>query len=156
MMSVQLFGTIWETIKLTGGITMDFEPVDKNKLEQYAAQARKAWGATPEYREFEEKNGGRTLAERKETGNRLMALLAEFGEMKDGDPAAPEAQTQVRRVQAFITEHYYSCSDEMLARLGRMYGCGGEFTENIDRAGGEGTAAFAAEAIRICTEKQKA
>jgi hypothetical protein len=34
-----------------------------------------------------------------------------------------------------------------------MYGSGGEFTENIDKAGGPGTAAFAAEAIRIyCAE----
>ena len=140
-------------IKLTGGITMDFEAFDKKKLEEYAARARASWGATPEYREFEEKNSGKTLAEIKDTGNRLMGLLAEFGTMKDGGPASPEAQAQVRRVQDFITEHYYSCSNEILAGLGKMYGSGGEFTENIDKAGGPGTAVFAAEAIRIYCEK---
>ena len=136
-----------QTVKLTGGITMDFEAFDKKKLEQYAEQARQAWGATPEYREFEEKNGSRTLAELKDTGNRLMGLLAEFSAMKQGDPAAPEAQRQVRRVQDFITEHYYTCSDQILSQLGKLYGCGGEFTENINKAGGPGTAEFASAAI---------
>ena len=139
-------------IKLTGGISMDFEAFDRKKLEEYAARARASWGATPEYREFEEKNSGKTLAEIKDTGNRLMELLAEFSGMKDGGPASPEAQAQVRRVQDFITEHYYTCSKEILAGLGKMYGSGGEFTENIDRAGGPGTAVFASEAIRVYCE----
>ena len=30
-----------------------------------------------------------------------------------------------------------------------MYGAGGEFTENIDKAGGEGTAKFVERAISI-------
>ena len=132
---------------------MDFEAFDKKKLEEYAARARKSWGATPEYREFEQKNSGKTLAEMKRTGDGLMALLAEFGSMKDGDAAAPEAQAQARRVRDYITEHYYTCTNPIFAQLGRMYGSGGEFTENIDKAGGPGTAAFASEAIRIyCLE----
>ena len=134
-------------IKLTGGISMDFEAFDKKKLEEYAARARASWGATPEYREFEEKNSGKTLGEIKATGNRLMGLLAEFSAMKDGGPASPEAQAQVRRVQDFITEHYYTCSDQILSQLGKLYGCGGEFTENINKAGGPGTAEFASAAI---------
>ncbi len=137
------------TVRLTGGITMDFEPFDKKKLEEYAAQAKASWGATPEYREFEAKSSGKTPAEMKQTGDQLMALFAEFGPMKEGDPAAPEAQAQVRRVQAFITEHYYTCTDEILSGLGKMYAAGGEFTENIDRAGGKGTAAFVDRAIAV-------
>ena len=141
------------TVKLTGGITMDFEAFDKKKLEEYAAQARKSWGTTPEYKEFEQKNSGKTLAELKQTGDGLMALLAEFASMKDADPAAPEAQAQARRVQNYITEHYYNCTNQIFAQLGKMYGSGGELTENIDRVGGPGTACFAAEAIRIyCSE----
>ena len=140
------------TVKLTGGITMDFEAFDKKKLEEYAERARKTWGATPEYKEFEQKNGGKTLSEMKQTGDGLMALLAEFGAMKDGDPAAPEAQAQARRVQDYITAHYYTCTDPIFAQLGKLYGSGGEFTENIDKAGGPGAAAFASEAIRIYCE----
>ena len=99
------------TVKLTGGIPMDFEAFDKKKLEEYAARARQSWGATPEYKEFEQKNSGRTLAEMKQTGDGLMALLAEFGSMKEGDPAAPEAQAQARKVQDYITAHYYTCTN---------------------------------------------
>jgi hypothetical protein len=132
---------------------MDFEAFDKKKLEEYAARAKESWGATPEYQEFQQKNSGKTPEEMKRTGDGLMALLAEFGPMKDEDPASPEAQAQARRVQDYITQHYYRCTNRIFAQLGRMYGSGGEFTENIDKAGGPGAAAFAAEAIRIyCAE----
>ena len=131
---------------------MDFEAFDKKKLEEYARQARSSWGATEEYKEFERKNSGKTPAQLKETGDGLMALLAEFALMKEGDPASPQAQAQARKVQEYITEHYYTCTNKIFAQLGRMYASGGEFTENIDKAGGPGTAAFAAEAIRICCE----
>ena len=138
--------------KLTGGISMDFEAFDKTKIAEYAAQARESWGTTPEYREYEQKNSGKTPAEIERTGDGLMVLLAEFGAMKDGDPAAPEAQAQACRVRDYITEHYYTCTKPIFAQLGTMYGSGGEFTENIDKAGGPGTAAFASEAIRIYCE----
>ena len=144
-----------QTVKLTGGITMDFEAFDKKKLEEYAQQARTTWGATAEYKEFEKKNSGKTLAQMKETGNGLMALLAEFGPLKEGAPSAPQAQTLTRRVQEYITENYYTCTNKIFAQLGKMYGSGGEFTENIDKIGGHGTAAFASEAIRIyCDGKE--
>ena len=137
------------TVKQTGGATMDFEAFDKKKLEAYARQAEAAWGATAEYKEFERKNSGKTPAQMKKTGDGLMALLAEYGSVREGDPAAPQAQALTRRVQEYITENYYACTNTVFAQLGKMYGGGGEFTENIDKAGGPGTAAFAAEAIRI-------
>lgn len=136
-------------IRMTGVKYMCFEAFDTKKMEEYAREARTSWGTTDAYREFETRNSGRPMAELKGTGRQLMALLAEFGAMKDGDAAAPEAQRQVKRLQDFITEQYYTCTDEILAQLGKMYGSGGEFTENIDRAGGAGTAAFAAEAIDL-------
>lgn len=40
------------------------------------------------------------------------------------------------------------CTNEMLSQLGMMYAAGGEFTENIDWAGGAGTAEFVYHAIR--------
>ena len=67
-------------------------------------------------------------------------------------PESPEAQALARRVQAYITKHYYHCTNKVFAQLGIMYGSGGAFTENIDKAGGPGTAVFAAEAIRIYCE----
>ena len=78
-----------------------------------------------------------------------MLFFADFGKIKETDPAAPAAQTLVKRLQAYISEHYYRCTPEILNGLGSMYASGGAFTENIDKAGGEGTAAFAAQAISV-------
>lgn len=78
-----------------------------------------------------------------------MQLFAEFGQMKDMEPKDAGVQSQVGKLQDFITENYYTCSKEILFCLGQMYADGGEFTANIDRVGGEGTAEFTAEAIRV-------
>ena len=129
---------------------MDFSAFDTSKIDEYAAQAKESWGATKEYKEFEAKNGNRTLSEIKEMGNRLMAIVAEFGVLKENKKASdPVVQTQVKKLQDYITENYYNCSKDILSGLGKMYAGGGDFTKNIDSAGGEGTAAFANEAIQI-------
>ncbi len=128
---------------------MDLFPFEPKKLNEYAAQAKASWGSTPEYQAYEKKSAGRTRADDKELGRRMMAIFADFGAVKAQGPASPEAQALVRRLQSFISEHYYPCSDQVLSSLGQMYTAQGEFTASIDQAGGEGTAAFAGEAIRI-------
>ena len=79
----------------------------------------------------------------------LISIFADFGKLRDGDPASKEAQLLAKGLQSYITENYYTCTPEILRSLGAMYCAGGEFTENIDAAGGEGTASFAAKAIDI-------
>ena len=77
-----------------------------------------------------------------------------FGELKEETPASENAQKQVRKLQEYLTENFYRCTDEILLDLGSMYVSDGAFTANIDRLGGEGTAAFVAEAVRIyCGER---
>ena len=128
----------------------DSDAFDTGKLDEYAARAKAFWGDTEAYHEFQEKCGGKTPSEMKAAGENLMALFAEFGTMKDSMPAsAPEVQAQVKKLRQFITDHYYTCTREILTHLGIMYAGGGAFTENIDRKGGSGTAAFVNEAIRI-------
>ena len=78
-----------------------------------------------------------------------MDIFREFGEIRESDPGSPEAQALVKKLQDFITEKMYTCTNEILSGLGRMYGGGGDFTANIDRAGGKGTAQFACDAIQI-------
>ena len=80
--------------------------------------------------------------------------LSKMGEIRTGDPASTEAQTLVAELQQFITDHYYTCTREILCGLGEMYSADERFAQNIDNAGGEGTAAFATNAIRIfCNNK---
>ena len=55
----------------------------------------------------------------------------------------------VLKLKNYISEHFYQCSDEILSGLGKMYVSGNEFTENINRAGGEGTAEFVNKAIQV-------
>ena len=78
-----------------------------------------------------------------------MDIFREFGEIREGDPADPLAQALVKKLQDFISEKMYTCTDEILSGFGKMYGSGGDFTTNIDKAGGKGTAQFACEAIQI-------
>jgi DNA-binding transcriptional MerR regulator len=98
--------TLARSIQLTGGKGMDFAAFDTGKIDEYARQAKESWGVTREYKEFEAKNSNRTLSELKSMGDKLMALIAEFGMMKDKDPADPAVQEQVKkndvlRVQTF-------------------------------------------------------
>ena len=138
-----------EKTKTTGGTIMDFTAFDTQKIKAYAAQAKQQWGATPEYKEYEEKTAHKTVKETADMGSQLMAILAVFGTMQTKDPAAPEVQAQVKKLQDFISAHYYTCSKMILNQLGQMYAAGGAFTENINAAGGPGTAEFAQEAIEV-------
>lgn len=137
-------------IKMLGvNYLMNFEAFDKSKLEEYAAQAKASWGDTPQYREFEERRKDGTAEEEKKLGVQLMAIFKEFGELREQDPASGKAQALVEKLQAYISEHFYTCTKQVLSGLGKMYAGGGDFTKNIDEAGGPGTAEFADRAIQI-------
>lgn len=137
-----------------GGTAMDFSAFDKTKLEEYARKAREEWGATPEYREYERKSEGRSEADKSRLGAQMMGIFTEIGMERGNDPASEKVQALVKKLQDFISVHYYTCSDQVLAGLGQMYAAGGEMTANIDRAGGEGTGAFANRAIQVfCSGK---
>ncbi|MDY2629430.1 MAG: MerR family transcriptional regulator [Lachnospiraceae bacterium] len=143
-------------IKTTGVKIMDFSAFDTSKIDEYAKQAKEAWGDTAAYKEYEEKNRIRTQKEEKMLGEGLMQLFVELGKMKQEGkvPSDETVQQQVGRLQSYITEHYYTCTPEILQGLGCMYSGGGEMTENIDRASGKGTGEFAGQAIQVFCEKK--
>ena len=131
---------------------MDFSAFDTKKMDEYAARAKEAWGNTPAYREYEQKANGRSREETAEVNRKMMGIFTEFGAIRQGDPASEKAQALVRKLQDFISEHFYTCTDQILSSLGQMYAAGGEMTSSIDSYGGEGTALFTSRAIRIfCT-----
>ena len=139
-------------IKTIGVKNMDFSAFDTRKIDEYEAQAKASWGTTPEFHEYEEKAKDRTVEQQKSINIQMMNIFAEFGEIREEDPASEKAQNLVKKLQEFITEHFYTCSNEILASLGKMYAGGGEFTTNIDKAGGVGTAEFASKSIVIYCE----
>lgn len=128
---------------------MDFSAFDHSKQEAYAEEAKRRWGHTDAYQEFAQKTKGQSKEHLQSSGDDLMEIFARMGRIRHLSPAAPEAQELVKELQDFITAHYYTCTKPILKGLGMMYIAGDDMTANIDRAGGEGTAQFAHEAIEI-------
>ena len=126
---------------------MSFDAFDTRKIDEYAAQAKASWGTTDAYKEFEKKSAGRSREEEQVLGVQMMEIFVEFGKIRNKKPESEEAQALVKKLQNYITEHYYTCTDEILESLGQMYAGGGDMTSNIDKYSGEGTAVFANEAI---------
>ena len=132
-------------IKKTGVMNMDFKAYDTKKLDTYAAEARQRWGHTDAWRETQEKAKSKEAQISEADG--LMDIFRRMGQLRTGDPAAPEAQALVAELRQYICDHYYNCTPQLLFGLGQMYAAGDEMTENIDRAGGPGTGDFARRAI---------
>ena len=119
----------------------------------YEKEARERWGDTSAYREHEEKTKHYTKEKWAEASDGMMAIFAEFAECKKNGASADSAEAQmlVANLQSHITENYYTCTDEILAGLGKMYVADERFKKNIDKYG-EGTAEFAADAIAAYTK----
>ena len=120
----------------------------------YNTEARERYGGTAAYREHERKTKDYTKEKWAEANEGLMAIFAEFAACKDNGASADsaEAQALVAKLQAHITANYYTCTDEILAGLGKMYVADERFKKNIDKYG-DGTAEFAAGAIEIYCQK---
>ena len=115
---------------------------DNSKFEQYKAEAKAKWGDTAAYQEYEKKG-------KADQSDAMMAIFAEVGQVLQLDPASGEVQALVGKLQQFITDNYYTCTKQILQGLGQMYVADERFKENIDKAGGAGTAEFIAKAIEI-------
>ena len=121
----------------------------------YNAEVCSRWGDTYAYHEHEQKTKNYTKEKWAEANDGLMAIFAEFAVCKNSGESADsdEAQALVAKLQAHITANYYTCTNEILAGLGKMYVADERFKKNIDKYG-EGTAEFASEAIAMfCQEK---
>ena len=119
-------------------------------MKNYETEARSRWWDTDAYREHEQKTKNYTQEKWAEANDGLMAIFAEFATCKKNGASADSTKVQalVAKLQAHITANYYTCTDDTLAGLGKMYVADERFKKNIDKYG-EGTAEFAAEAIKV-------
>ena len=117
-------------------------------MKSYETETRERYGATDAYREHEQKTKNYTKEMWAEANDGLMAIFAEFAACKDSGMSvdSAEAQALVAKLQAHITANYYTCTDEILAGLGKMYVADERFKKNIDKYS-DGTAEFVADAI---------
>ena len=122
-------------------------------MKNYETEARERYGNTTAYREHEQKTKNYTKEKWAEANDGMMAIFAEFAACKQNGAKADsvEAQALVAKLQAHITAKYYTCTDEILAGLGKMYVADERFKKNIDKYG-DGTAEFVADAIAVYTK----
>lgn len=129
--------------------TMSFSAFDKHELDMLRDEAKRRWGNTDAYREFERRNPQNEQADDAAVDGELMGIFKELGALKRGGFAPHDAAVQacVSALQAHISSKYYRCTDEILLSLGKMYVCDERFKANIDAYGGDGTAEFTDKAI---------
>lgn len=125
-----------------GTENMNFSTFDKTEIKKYADEAKQKWGCTDAYKEYIQKH-----YDSADKTDKLMQIFAEIGKIKHLSPYCEEAQNLIKKLQNFITENYYTCTDEILRGLGQMYISDERFKKSIDDAGGAGTAEFTAKAI---------
>lgn len=141
---------------LTLGVRhMDFSGFDPKKLDEYSTQAKALYGKTDAYKEFEQKSKSRTKEQEKDLGAQVMDFFTRLGKMRPCDPGCDAAQAWAKELQEFFTENFYTCTPQILSSLGESYAGGGSMTENIDKAGGAGTGAFAKEVIDLYIGQQQ-
>lgn len=119
-------------------------------MNNHDIEVKQRWGETDAYKEYAEKTVGYTKDKWQEVNDGLNAVLAKFAEcMNNGHTAdSNEAQTLVKELQNHITQNYYTCTNEILAGLGKMYVADERFKTNIDKHA-LGTAEFVSQAIKI-------
>ena len=128
-----------------GDTDMDFDTFDREELDRYKEEVKQRWGGTEAYRESQEKAAAGVQPD----AEGLMTIFRDLGAMKTSQPEDPSAQAKVAELQDHISQHFYTCTKEILKGLGEMYAEDERFRRNIDKAGGEGTAVFVRDAIRI-------
>lgn len=140
-------------IKLIGVRYLEFDNWDPKKIDEYQAQAETLYGKTEAWQEYQHKAKNRTREQNKSVNDQVMDFFVRLGTLRHFGPDSEEVHSWVRDLQAFFTENFYTCTDQILHGLGEMYAGGGTMTENIDAAGGKGTGAFAREAIESYLKK---
>ena len=123
-------------------------------MKSYETEARERYGNTAAYREHEQKTKNYTKEKWAEANDGLMAIFAEFATCKASCANADSAEVQapVAKLQAHTPPTIYTCTDEILAGLGKMYVADERFKKNIDKYG-EGTAEFVSDAIEAYCKK---
>lgn len=145
--------TLAKGMRTLGVKYMDFKGFDPKKMDEYSQQAKMLYGKTDAYKEFEQKSKDRTPQQEKNLGAQVMDFFARLGNLRPCEPDSKAALAWAKELQDFFTEHFYTCTPQILRGLAESYAGGGSMTENIDKAGGAGTGAFAKEVIDAYLQK---
>jgi hypothetical protein len=128
---------------------MDFN----EKNNDYSTEIKEKWGNTNEYKEYEERSKNRTKQEFEDINDRFMNIFSEIGKLKYLSVEDENVQGKIKELQQFISENYYTCTNEILYSLGQMYVNDERFRKNIDK-NVKGTAEFINSAIIVYYENK--
>ena len=123
---------------------------DSSEFEKHKAEAKAKWGNTEAYAEYAQKSKGCSKEEQTAVLEGMESIFAEFALCMNlgHTPESDAAQAVAAKLQAYITAHFYHCTNSIFAGLGQMYVADDRFKQNIDRHG-PGTAEFAGKTIQI-------
>lgn len=142
--------------RIEGDNNMSFKEFDMNEIEEnkkkYAKEVKERWGTSKAYEESEKKTSSYNKGKWGDINQETSEIFKGFAELRNSDPGSEEVQELVRRWQKYITDNFYTCTNEILSGLGLMYVEDERFKENLDK-NGEGTAKLMAEAIKIYCSK---
>ncbi len=116
-----------------------------NNLNEYQKEAKIKYSHTNEYQDFVKNHDNNHDLK----ANQLMEIFKEIGVNRNLPIESEKIQLLIRKLQNFITENYYTCSNEILKNLGQMYVEDSRFKENIDKVAGDGTSEYVNQAIKI-------
>ncbi len=127
---------------------------DSSDFEKYTSEVQEKWGTRDAYKEHEEKTKNYSKQKWNDLASGMDRIMAEFAVcMGNGEtPDSKEAQKLVQKLQSYITENYYLCTNNILVGLTQMYVADERFKNNIDKHA-DGTAEFILEAVKVyCTQ----
>lgn len=119
-------------------------------MKDFEIEIQERFGNTSAYKEYEQKTADYTKDKMQGVNDGLMSIFEKFAAcMKNGNTVdSTEVQVLVKELQNYITENYYTCTNQILAALGQMYVADERFKINIDKYG-SGTAEYVSRAIEI-------
>lgn len=127
-----------------------FEAFDESLIAarkaEYTREIKERWGKTTAYKESKEKTKDFKAAQWTAFNAGMVQIIKKFADRRQQDPASAPVQELVKQWQKYITDNFYTCTDDILEGLGLMYVGDERFRQNIDQCG-EGTAKLMSEAI---------
>ncbi|MDE6065179.1 MAG: MerR family transcriptional regulator, partial [Lachnospiraceae bacterium] len=83
-------------ITVIGVRPLEFSVFDTKKIDEYARQAKEAYGKSKEYKEFEEKSKNRSKEEEAAISEKMMGIFADFVKLMDKSPSDEAVQKHVK------------------------------------------------------------
>lgn len=122
--------------------------------DKYNKEVQNRWKNTKEYNEYVNKSKDYSKEDWKNINNGLEEIFKKFSEylVQGKSFDSDDTVNLVIRLQNYISDNYYYCSNKILLQLGKMYIDDERFKNNIDKYY-KGTAEYVNEAIEYYIKK---